>query len=205
MWLIGALVALIVATPSPLIPVRRRQIDHDGQRVWMLRAKHPLTSPNPFTLTSVANLASTYRNKERWKEAEELFVPVMETRKRVLGEESQLGDMFSEPESEGEDQNGFDGSEHDLGDTEGTTEERRRTCVVNGESGRTVAACIEEHMLKETVCGRCSTGESWKRLIQAEASTGLTINCVLRSVLIETLAFSTYGITSDYIPITIVI
>ncbi|KAJ2892346.1 kinesin light chain [Zalerion maritima] len=33
------------------------------------------------------NLASTYRNQGRWKEAEDLFVQVMETRKRVLGAE----------------------------------------------------------------------------------------------------------------------
>ena len=38
------------------------------------------------TLTSIGNLASTYRNQGRWKEAEELEVQVMETRKRVLGE-----------------------------------------------------------------------------------------------------------------------
>ena len=42
---------------------------------------------HPSTLTSMANLASTYRNQGRWKEAEELEVQVMETRKRVLGEE----------------------------------------------------------------------------------------------------------------------
>jgi hypothetical protein len=35
----------------------------------------------------MANLASTYRNQGRWKEAEELEVQVMETRERVLGEE----------------------------------------------------------------------------------------------------------------------
>ncbi|KAG9235723.1 Tetratricopeptide repeat-domain-containing protein [Amylocarpus encephaloides] len=35
----------------------------------------------------MANLASTYRNQGRWKEAEDLFVLVMETRKRVLGQE----------------------------------------------------------------------------------------------------------------------
>ena len=35
----------------------------------------------------MANLASTYRNQGRWKEAEELEVKVMETRTRVLGEE----------------------------------------------------------------------------------------------------------------------
>ncbi|KAF2680650.1 hypothetical protein K458DRAFT_434239 [Lentithecium fluviatile CBS 122367] len=45
----------------------------------VLRAKHP------STLTSVANLASTYRNQGRWKEAEELEVQVMETSSRVLG------------------------------------------------------------------------------------------------------------------------
>ena len=33
------------------------------------------------------NLALIYRNQGRWKEAEELFVQVMETRKRVLGQE----------------------------------------------------------------------------------------------------------------------
>lgn len=41
----------------------------------------------PDTLTSMANLASTYRNHGRWTEAEKLKVQVMETRKRVLGEE----------------------------------------------------------------------------------------------------------------------
>jgi hypothetical protein len=35
----------------------------------------------------MANLASTFWNQGRWKEAEELEVQVMETRKRVLGEE----------------------------------------------------------------------------------------------------------------------
>ncbi|OCK72871.1 hypothetical protein K432DRAFT_38395 [Lepidopterella palustris CBS 459.81] len=34
----------------------------------------------------MANLASTYIDQGRWKEAEELDVQVMETRKRVLGE-----------------------------------------------------------------------------------------------------------------------
>ncbi|CCD51174.1 hypothetical protein BofuT4_P085360.1 [Botrytis cinerea T4] len=35
----------------------------------------------------MANLASTFWNQERWKEAEDLQVQVMETRKRVLGQE----------------------------------------------------------------------------------------------------------------------
>jgi hypothetical protein len=42
---------------------------------------------HPDTLTSMANLASTYRNQGRWKEAEELEVQVMETSLRVLGAE----------------------------------------------------------------------------------------------------------------------
>jgi hypothetical protein len=33
----------------------------------------------PSTLTSMANLASTYRDQGRWKEAEELEVQMMET------------------------------------------------------------------------------------------------------------------------------
>jgi hypothetical protein len=40
---------------------------------------------HPDTLTSMGNLASTYGNQGRWKEAEELEVQVMETFKRVLG------------------------------------------------------------------------------------------------------------------------
>jgi hypothetical protein len=40
---------------------------------------------HPSTLTSKANLASTYRNQGRWKEAEELEVQVMETSARVPG------------------------------------------------------------------------------------------------------------------------
>jgi hypothetical protein len=39
------------------------------------------------TLNSMNDLASTYRNQGRWKEAEELRAQVIETRKRVLGAE----------------------------------------------------------------------------------------------------------------------
>ena len=49
--------------------------------------KRVLGQEHPDTLTSMANLASTYRNQGRWKEAEQLEVQVMETRKRVLGQE----------------------------------------------------------------------------------------------------------------------
>ena len=43
------------------------------------RRKKVLGAEHPSTLTSMANLASTYRNQGRWKEAEELEVQVMET------------------------------------------------------------------------------------------------------------------------------
>ncbi|KAF2181187.1 hypothetical protein K469DRAFT_791794, partial [Zopfia rhizophila CBS 207.26] len=44
-----------------------------------------LSFSDPVTLTSMANLASTYWNQGRWKEAEELDVQVVDTSKRVLG------------------------------------------------------------------------------------------------------------------------
>jgi tetratricopeptide (TPR) repeat protein len=44
-----------------------------------------LGADHPDTLTSIANLASTYWDQGRWKEAEELEVQVMETRKTKLG------------------------------------------------------------------------------------------------------------------------
>ncbi|EDO00634.1 hypothetical protein SS1G_14521 [Sclerotinia sclerotiorum 1980 UF-70] len=53
----------------------------------MERHKSVFGEEHPSTLTSMANLASTYRNQGRWKEAEDLEVQVMETRKRVLGQE----------------------------------------------------------------------------------------------------------------------
>ena len=49
--------------------------------------KKELGAEHPDTLTSMANLASTFWNQGRWKEAEELEVQTMETFKRVLGEE----------------------------------------------------------------------------------------------------------------------
>ncbi|KAJ5111451.1 hypothetical protein N7532_001986 [Penicillium argentinense] len=42
---------------------------------------------NLDTLTSICNLASTYRNQVQWEEAEKLEVQVMETRKTKLGAE----------------------------------------------------------------------------------------------------------------------
>ncbi|KAH7319053.1 hypothetical protein BKA65DRAFT_356306, partial [Rhexocercosporidium sp. MPI-PUGE-AT-0058] len=49
--------------------------------------KRVLGAEHPSTLTSIVNLASTYRNQGRRKEAEDLEVQVIETFKRVLGAE----------------------------------------------------------------------------------------------------------------------
>ena len=51
----------------------------------METSKTKLGADHPSTLTSMANLASTYRNQGRWDDAEQLFVQVMETRKTKLG------------------------------------------------------------------------------------------------------------------------
>ena len=42
---------------------------------------------HPDTLISMTNLASTYQIQGRWNEAEELFVQVIDMRKRLLGAE----------------------------------------------------------------------------------------------------------------------
>ncbi|KAF1968794.1 hypothetical protein BU23DRAFT_479214 [Bimuria novae-zelandiae CBS 107.79] len=47
--------------------------------------KKKLGADHPDTLTSMANLALTYRNQGRWDAAEELEVQVMETFKKKLG------------------------------------------------------------------------------------------------------------------------
>jgi len=53
------------------------------------------------TLTSMANLASTYGNQERWKEAEQLFVQVIDMRKQCFHQSSngpvQTGTVQSSP------------------------------------------------------------------------------------------------------------
>ncbi|KEZ41458.1 hypothetical protein SAPIO_CDS7599 [Scedosporium apiospermum] len=55
------------------------------QEVEMSKLK--LGDDHPDTLTSMANLASIYRNQGRWEEAEKLDVQVMETRKVKLGDD----------------------------------------------------------------------------------------------------------------------
>jgi len=46
-----------------------------------------LGGEHPNTLTTMVQLASTYRFQGRWREAEELQVNVMEVRSKLLGEE----------------------------------------------------------------------------------------------------------------------
>lgn len=57
--------------------------------------KRLLGKEHPSTLTSMANLASTFRDIGRWKEAEKLEMQMMKIRKRLLGEEhrSRLNSM----------------------------------------------------------------------------------------------------------------
>src|SRR5467141_3805428 len=49
--------------------------------------KRALGPEHPSTLSSIGNLALTYRNQGRWKEAEELQLRAMETSLTVLGQE----------------------------------------------------------------------------------------------------------------------
>jgi tetratricopeptide (TPR) repeat protein len=49
--------------------------------------KRVLGQEHPDTLTSMVNLASTYRNQGRWKEAEELQTRELDICSRVLGQE----------------------------------------------------------------------------------------------------------------------
>ena len=57
------------------------------ERLWQVSVK-VLGQKHPDTLTSMVNLASTYRNQGRWKEAQELDVKVIiETSSRMLGAE----------------------------------------------------------------------------------------------------------------------
>src|SRR2546430_2665598 len=52
---------------------------------WLRHVKSRLGEKRPETLTSMGSLALTYMNQGRWKEAEQLIVQVMETRKIELG------------------------------------------------------------------------------------------------------------------------
>jgi Tetratricopeptide repeat len=70
---------------------------YDKERRWkeaeklqvqvMEMSTRMLGTKHPDTLSSMGNLASTYRDQGRWRMAETLEVQVMETSKRVLGTE----------------------------------------------------------------------------------------------------------------------
>ena len=53
----------------------------------METSKAIFSEDHPDTLSSMANLASTYWNQGRWADAERLLVEVTEARKIKLGEE----------------------------------------------------------------------------------------------------------------------
>ena len=53
----------------------------------MQTRKRVFGEEHPKTLTSMGNLAITYKNQRQWKEAEELGIQVLKVRQRVLGEE----------------------------------------------------------------------------------------------------------------------
>ncbi|KAI9785621.1 MAG: hypothetical protein M1816_000368 [Peltula sp. TS41687] len=59
-------------------------LEHANSSIMLERV---LGQEHPDTLSSMANLASTYSNQGRRQEAEELEVEVLEARKRVLGQE----------------------------------------------------------------------------------------------------------------------
>jgi hypothetical protein len=59
----------------------------EAERLFVQVSMRMVGPEHPDTLTSMASLALTFWNQGRWKEAEELDVQVMETRKRVLGQE----------------------------------------------------------------------------------------------------------------------
>ena len=85
----GGLIGMLIAACHelgeiyilPACHIFQEIIVRSGQNTILPRFR-PESSPS-----SMANLASTYSNQGRWKEAEELFLQVIETLKKVLGEE----------------------------------------------------------------------------------------------------------------------
>ncbi len=72
------------------IQVRGKMEGDGGAEVQVMEPSRRVQGQeHPDTPTSMANLALTYRNQGRWKEAEKLSVQVVETSRsrRVLGQE----------------------------------------------------------------------------------------------------------------------
>ena len=73
--------ALVLGENGDLKNAEQLQVHVMDMRKKLLGAEHP------DTLSSMANLAATYRYQGRWNEAEQLEVQVMEKRKKLLGTE----------------------------------------------------------------------------------------------------------------------
>ena len=73
----GIFFRVVVSTPEPVTHMLPGG-DEDGSTV--------LGEEHPFTLATMANLASTYQLQERWLEMERLEIEVLEKRRRILGE-----------------------------------------------------------------------------------------------------------------------
>ena len=73
--------ALVLRENGDLSNAEQLQVKVMEMRKKLLGAEHP------DTITSIANIASTYWKQGRWNEAEKLEVEVMEMRKKLLGVE----------------------------------------------------------------------------------------------------------------------
>jgi hypothetical protein len=73
--------ALVLKENGDFNNVEQLEIQVMDMRKKLLGAEHP------DTITSMANLASTYQNQGRWNEAEQLEIQVMDMRKKLLGAE----------------------------------------------------------------------------------------------------------------------
>ena len=73
--------ALVLKENGDLNSAEQLEVQVMGMRKMLLGTEHP------DTLTSMGNLAKTYRNQGRWNEAEQLEIQVMDMRKKQLGAE----------------------------------------------------------------------------------------------------------------------
>ncbi|MBE3045205.1 tetratricopeptide repeat protein, partial [Candidatus Bathyarchaeota archaeon] len=82
----GLAKAALLHSVAGFFDYRGQWKDAEGFQKEAIDIRGDLLGPeHPDTLSSMANLASTYRNQGRWEEAENLEVQVMETRKTKLG------------------------------------------------------------------------------------------------------------------------
>ena len=82
------IVTILIDTLSFLLTGQGLCGQAEELRVQAMETRERVLGPeHPDTLTSMSNLASTYRNQGRWDKAEELEAQAMETRRRLLGSE----------------------------------------------------------------------------------------------------------------------